>query len=222
MEVFNLPSSAKVGKVIPKNAFESYTNTRLRKLLIDIIARITWLYKLSPETLNLEANEIKEIQIFKIELKVKEEIPAILDLVDKAIPYNIIFIIEKDEEIYLSTSVKHPHPLNDNNSVIDWRFRTDWFLPIENKYSLILKRSLDAVYHDFCNQLSGAPMNESKSLKDLVEYKQQIYTLEKEIEKLKTSIANCKQFNRKVELNLKMKERESDLMELFQRIHLGF
>lgn len=216
MEVFNLPSSAKVGKVIPKNAFESYTNTRLRKLLIDIIARITWLYKLSPETLNLEANEIKEIQIFKIELKVKDEIPAILDLIDKAIPYNIIFIIEKDVEIYLSTSVKHPHPLNDNNAVIDWRFRTDWFLSNENKYSLNLKKSLDAVYHDFCNQLSGAPKMASKSLKDLVEYKQQVYTLEKEIEKLKTSITNCKQFNRKVELNLKLNSVRDQLESLIK------
>ena len=69
MEVFNLPTSAKVGKAIPKNAFESYTNTKLKKLFSDHVARITWLYKLSPKTSNLEANEIKEIQIFKIELK---------------------------------------------------------------------------------------------------------------------------------------------------------
>lgn len=214
MDVFDIPASAKVGKVIPKNAFESYTNVKQKKLLTNLVARISWLYKLSPQTINLEVEEIKEIQIFKVELKIREEIPSLLDLIDKAIPYNIIFIIEKDAEIYLSTSVKHPHPLNDNNAVIDWRFKTDWFLLSENKYSLNLKRSLDAVYHDFCNQLSGAPKMSSKSLKDLVEYKQQVYTLEKEIEKLKTSIANCKQFNKKVELNLRLNSVRDQLESL--------
>ena len=114
----------------------------------------------------------------------------------------------------MSTSVKHPHPLNENNSVIDWRFRTDWFQSNENKYSFNLKRNLDAVYHDFCNQLSGAPKMANKSLRDLVEYKQQLYTLEKEIEKLKASIANCKQFNRKVELNLQLNSLHDQLKSL--------
>lgn len=216
MNIFDIPASARVGKVIPKNAFESYSNVKQKKLLTNLVARISWLYKLSPQTLNLKADEIKEIQIFKVELKIKEEIPLLLELIDKAIPYNIIFIIEKDTEIYLSTSVKHPHPLNENNSVIDWRFRTDWFQSNENKYSLNLKRNLDAVYHDFCNQLSGAPKMANKSLRDLVEYKQQLYTLEKEIEKLKASIANCKQFNRKVELNLRLNSVRDQLESLIK------
>ena len=206
MELFNLPHTAKVNRVIPKNAFDAYTNSKQKKLFTDLILRITWQQKLSPDTVNLEAKEILEIQIFKIELKVREEIQSLLDIINKAIPYNIIFIVEESDAIYLSTSTKHPHPVNADNSVIDWTFRTSWFYHNENAYSLHLKKSLDAVYHDFCIQLSGKKSMAKKSLQDLVHYNKQIDTLEKEIIQLKKIIKNSKQYKYKVELNLLLKQ----------------
>ncbi len=214
MELFSLPNTAKVNRVIPKNAFDAYTNTKQRKLFTDQILRITWLQKLSPDTVNLEAKEIKEIQIFKIELKVREEIQPLLEIIDKAIPYNIIFLIEESGNIYLSTSTKHPHPVNADNSVIDWTFKTSWFLQKENTYSLHLKKSLDAVYHDFCIQLSGKKSMARKSLQDLVHYNKQIDTLEKEIMQIKRNIKNSKQYKYKVELNVLLKQRSKELQSL--------
>lgn len=214
MELFSLPHTAKVNRVIPKNAFDAYTNSKQKKLFTDQILRITWLQKLSPDTVNLEAKEIKEIQIFKIELKVKEEIQPLLEIIDKAIPYNIIFIIEESGSIYLSTSTKHPHPVNNDNSVIDWTFKTSWFLQNENTYSLHLKKSLDAVYHDFCIQLSGKKSLARKSLQDLVNYNKQIHTLEKEIVQIKRNIKNSKQYKYKVELNVLLNQRSKELQSL--------
>lgn len=214
MELFNLPHTAKVNRVIPKNAFDAYTNSKQKKLFTDLILRITWQQKLSPDTVNLEAKEILEIQIFKIELKVREEIQSLLDIINKAIPYNIIFIVEESDAIYLSTSTKHPHPVNADNSVIDWTFRTSWFSHNENAYSLHLKKSLDAVYHDFCIQLSGKKSMAKKSLQDLVHYNKQIDTLEKEIIQLKKNIKNSKQYKYKVELNLLLKQRSKELKTL--------
>lgn len=214
MELFSLPYTAKVNRVIPKNAFDAYTNTKQKKLFTDQILRITWLHKLSPDTVNLEAKEIKEIQIFKIELKVREEIQALLEIIDKAIPYNIIFLIEESGSIYLSTSIKHPHPVNADNSVIDWTFKTPWFLQKENTYSLHLIKSLDSVYHEFCTQLSGKKNTARKSLQDLVHYNKQIDTLEKEIMQIKRNIKNSKQYKYKVKLNLLLKQRSKELQSL--------
>lgn len=211
MEVFSLPNAAKVQRVIPKNAFDAYTNAKQKKLFTDLIARITWLYKLSPDTVNLEAREIKEIQIFKVELKVMEEIQIVLDIIDKSIPYHIIFMVEYDGRIYLSTSVKHPHPLDENKAVIDWTFKIEWFDPSENKYALRLKGNLDSIYLDFCNQLATKLGIAYKSLHDLVQHKKQVDSLEKEIIKLKASIANSKQFNHKVEFNIRLKVAEREL-----------
>lgn len=214
MELFSLPHTAKVNRVIPKNAFDSYTTAKQKKLFTELIARITWSHKLSPETINLEAKDIKEIQVFEIELKVKQEIQQLLEIIDKSIPYNIIFVVEHDTMIYISTSSKHPNPINEDNAVIDWTFKTDWFEPSQNKYTLQLKKSIDAIYHDFCIQISGKFTMANKSLQDLIFFKKNVDALEKVMARLKSSIANSKQFNNKVELNLKLKGIEQELKKL--------
>lgn len=214
MDIFSLPHTTQVNKVIPKNTFDSYASTKHKKLLSEHVYRIVWTHKISSETTNLNAKEIKEIQIFKIELKSKQDIQLILDMIDKSIPYTIIFVIEFEGLIYLCTSSKHPHPINEDNSVIDWTFKIEWFNPHENPYKINLKKNLDAVFHDFCVQLSGKPPLASKSLVDIIAYTKTVKTLESEINKLKSSIANCKQFNKKVELNLKLTEIEKKLEEV--------
>jgi hypothetical protein len=96
MEIFKLPASTTVQKVIPKNAFDAYTRSKQKKLFTDLVSRITWTHKLSAETTNLRAYDINEIQIFRIELKVKNDIKPVLEVIDKAIPYHIIFVIEHE------------------------------------------------------------------------------------------------------------------------------
>jgi len=214
MDVFNVPHTAKVNRVIPKNAFDIYTTSKQKKLFTDLIARITWTHKLSTDTVNLEAKDIQEIQIFRIELKVNEDVGTIVDIIDKSIPYHIVFVIEFDGRIYISTSIKHPHPANEDKAVIDWTFRTAWFLPSENKYIFQLKKSIDAVYHDFCIQLSGKSSMATQPLQNLVTYQKEVATLEKEIARLTVEMAHTKQFNKKVELNLEVKALKNQLRRI--------
>lgn len=219
MELFSLPPTTKISRVIPKNAFDAYINAKQKKLFTDLISRITWTHKLSPDTVNLQGKDLQEIQLFKIELKQQDEIKEVLDIIDRAIPYHIIFIVEHDGMLCFSTSSKHPHPVKEDTSVIDWTFRSGWFSASENKYILSLKKNLDVVYQDFCTQLSGKVNLQNKPLQELVEYEKHIAALQKEIAKLKTSVANCKQFNRKVELNIKLNAREMELLKLENNEH---
>jgi len=214
MEVFSLPPATVVNRAVPKNAFDSYTSGKQKRLFTDLIQRITWTHKLSSETVNLEAKEIKEIQVFKVELKSLETIDPLLAIIDRAIPYNIIFIVKYEANMYLSTSVKHHHAVNEDNAVIDWTFKTDWFTGDENKYTLVLKKSLDAVYLDFCIQLSGRPELAKKSLQEFVEQCRTFDRLSKEVNRLKAALASCKQFNQKVRLNIQLKETENSLNKL--------
>ena len=152
-------------------------------------------------------------------MKIKEDIKSLLDIIDKAIPYNIIFIIQYEEGVYLSTSVKHPHPVNENNAVIDWTFRSGWLSPTEINFDLNLRKNIDSIYHEFCRQLSGNTHEKDLSLSMLVENERQIEGLEKEIAQLKKRITACKQFNFKVELNLKLKLKEGELEKLLTLLH---
>lgn len=214
MDFINLPARTKVGRVVPKNAFDEYTNTKQKKLFTDCIQRITWTHKLSADTVNLDSKDIQEIQVFKIELKQKSDISKILEIINKSIPYHIVFWVEHDQEAYISTASKHTHPTNNDIAVIDWTFTSDWFDKDDNSYAFNLKGSLDAVFKDICVQLTGQPELSNQSLDSILKNQQEKYRLKKEISRLKSAISRSKQFNEKVELNLKLKNAEKDLKNI--------
>lgn len=219
MEFFNLPPTTRVNRVIPKNTFETYSSGKQKKLFTELIARISWLNKISSETVNLESKEIREIQVFRIELKANEDIRTLLDVIDRAIPYHIVFQVVYEGEVYVSTSVKHPHPINEDNAVIDWTFNSAWF-PLEQTcpYQFQLKRSIDAVHSDFCRQIAGIKESDTVPVQELIAQNKQVTTLQKEIVRMQQGIANSKQFNEKVALNVRLKKVELELKMLSKQL----
>ncbi len=204
MSLFNLPVQTIKNKGIPKNAFYGYTNTKQKQLFVDVVDKIKWGYNLSTATINLEGDEVQEIQIFEINLKKKYKIETVLSVIEKAIPYHIIFIVSFEDEIMLYTSQKHNSPTNENNTIVDWVFKTNWFLKEDDKYSLNLKGNLDLVYKDFCFQISDRLSESTTDLKSLIEKEQKLKELNNKISKLESQIKSCKQFNKKLELNVKL------------------
>ena len=217
MSFFNLPKQTQVNKSIPKNAFDSYINSKQKKLFVDIIERIRWTNKLSVETINLEGKEISEIQIFEVALRQKDNIEKLLEIIDKSIPYHIIFVLNFEDQVKISVAQKHLHPTNENNTVIVWTFKSEWLNKDLIKYQLNLKGTLDSVIKDFCIQLSGKKENVDLSLNELVEKESQIEKLEKKINKLKSQIKRTKQFNRKVELNALLRQSEMELNKNYRK-----
>ena len=214
MKVFDLPYSTEVNKVVPKNAFETYSSPKQKKQFTELVQKITWLNKLSVDTTNLNSIEIKEIQIFHFELKSKQKIDSLITVVDKAIPYPIVFIISMENEFYISTSKKHLHPLNEDNAIIDWRFESEWILKDENKFNFNLKKNLDEVFFDFCNQLVPPSKQILKTVEELVEYDKNVSSISREINRLDIAIKNSKQFNKKVELNMRLMKLKDELWEM--------
>lgn len=203
MKIFDLPKSTEFGRVIPKNAFDEYTNTKQKKLIADTIQRITWANKLSKETTNLKSESVKEIQIFHIELKQRNDLKKILDIFDKSIPYHIIFALFFDSEVLLSTSAKHDHITKANESVLDCNFNSNWINLNDLELRIELKESLDQTYISLCNQISKRNMS-YKSYKDFVEAEIRIKSLETQITKIESQIRRENQFNKKVNLNMEL------------------
>jgi hypothetical protein len=213
MAAFDLPSRTIVNKVIPKNAFESFTTSKQKKRFTDLLDRIRWANKLSADTINLTGKDIKEIQIFEIELKVQEDITDLIEIINKSIPYPIIFYISFQDKAYLCASKKHSNPVNENISVIDWTFFSKWKAKSKIKYELNLKQSLDFIYHDFCLQLSSKEFK-TNSIDDLVALEQRRTELNRKIQNTKNSISRSRQYNKKVELNIELQSLEADLTAL--------
>ena len=199
--MFDLPKHTIVDKSIPKNAFDNYINTQQKKLFSEYINKIRWTNKLSTSTTNLPSKEIEEIQTFTIHLKKKGDIITLLEIIDKSIPYHVIFTIQFENEILLSVAKKHSHPTNENNSVIDWVFQSEWLKSDKFKFNLQLKESIDFILIDICSQISG---NKDKTIDELVQSNLEKQSLNKQIAKLHQQIISCKQFNRKVDLNIEL------------------
>ncbi len=109
MVVYTLPDKAYINKFIPKNKFfeKAIVNTRLKNEFIAQIQRINWKYKLAESTIGIpKTDEVEEIQIFEIQLRQKILPKNILKLIDKAIPYPILYEFVYDNDIAYGISYK--------------------------------------------------------------------------------------------------------------------
>ena len=205
VDLFNLPISTVYGQTIPKKMFDAHLSYKQKKILTDKISKMTWTHKLAPTTINLSGKYFAEIQIIHIELKREERIPELLAVINKSVPYGVIFVMQFGDRFYLSACAKHPHPTLADTSVLDWEFVSEWFAAVDNTFRLNLRESLDAVFFDLCKQLSAFASKEVNSMTELIEKSSKLFQLRKDINKLRSAISSCKQFNKKVELNLELK-----------------
>lgn len=214
MNFFDLPESCYYGRVIPKNSFDKYTSAKQKKMLTDVVSRMSWTHKLAPYTINLSGKHIVEVQVIHIELKRKENIAEILSVIDKSVPYSIVFVVQFGDEVFVSAAVKHVNPNSPDSSVLDWTFKLDWFLKEEFGVVMHLRVSLDFVFFDVCKQLSPFASGAVDSLEDLVAKNSAFSKLDKEIKRLRAAVTNCKQFNKQVELNLELRRLEEEMRNM--------
>ena len=202
--MLKLPTSTIVDKIVPKNSFDEYATTKQKKLLTSVVARIKWLHKLSNQTVNLQGKEVIEIQVFELELKEQTNVNELLLLINRVIPYPILFILRHNEEIMYSISKKHTHPTNENQAVVDWTFSTSWKNVLEDEFEISLSNSLDSVFQEICFKISGKNQGKEKDIETFIAKEQQLKQLNSEIEKTQKAIDKCRQFNKRVELNQKL------------------
>lgn len=220
MMFFDLPKATLVDKVIPKNTFHAMMKGKVKKQLTDIVSKITWKHKLSSETINLPGDSLEEIQIFELKLKSKTYIREVTDVIDKNIPYAIIFVITFDDECYFSTSFKHNNPQNLDTAVIDCVLHSEWAPNNRIHYKLTLSNTLDDVLKSFCLELMSVKHSAHDfSTEQLINFINEKSALEKEISALDNKIKSCKQFNLKVELNTQKNQKAKRLERLIGELN---
>ena len=116
--MLNLPSSTEFGRRVPKQKFYEHLDVspEVKRLFIDQIKLITWANKLSPQTMNLGAGQtVTEIEVFHIRLTGRELDKRTLELMDRQIPYHILFVLERpDGQMQLRISYKEASQSGDN------------------------------------------------------------------------------------------------------------
>jgi hypothetical protein len=206
---FNLPKETFVNKFIPKSKFFGKTilNTRLKNEFINKIQKITWKYKLSEETIGVNKTDIvEEIQIFEIELKKKIIPKNILKIVDRTIPYPILYIFIYEDDFAYGISLKDGNTQN--------YYFSDWNEPKEFNFTGI---NLNNIYQNIIKEFITKTGTDNKIFNDIIGIDDNIRILEKEIQILQNKIAKEKQFNRKVELNKSLSKKKKELDNILKQ-----
>lgn len=203
---FNLPKNSLVEKFIPKNKFFSKTiiNTKLKDEFTSKISKITWKYKLSPETLSIpKSNNIEEVQIFEVELKEKVIPKNVLKIIDKLIPYPILYYFKFEDSEAFWITLKWEE---------NWKYYFSlWDEKIEFNFHAI---NLEIVYQNIIKSFIKDIKVANNDFKEIIENDKQISILKTEIQALKNKIKSEKQFNKKVEFNKLLQEKQKILESL--------
>jgi len=213
----NYPKQAVFGRTLPKNKIYEHSgaNTRLKDLFVDQVEQIVWQYKLAPETVNLPARlGVPELQIFSIQLKTSELNLDVLRCIDGAVPFPIIFELSFDGRIKVIAAYKRPNESDASRWVLSDYFATAWLPSDCERAAMPLALDLGGLYEQLLHRLIPTPTSLQESLADLVARVELVAAKQREVEKVASRLAKEKQFNRKVEINAKLRMLKIELEEL--------
>ncbi len=199
--MFELPKDCYVNKFLPKKIFYEKVgvSSGVKDEFVNLVDRITWLYKLSPDTIGIPKTEnIEEIQIFQIDVREKELPLAVIKTITKGVQYKILFLIKYNDDFTYSIKVE------------DNIYSSNWNEEINFEFNAI---NLEIVYENIVKLIIKEESNE-KQFDKIIEEKNYKVELEKKINQLRLKIKNEKQFNRKMELNMKLNDLLDKLKEM--------
>ena len=197
--MLDFPQKTFFNRVIPKAKFyEKLPVTQaVKDCFVNEIAAIVWRNKLSPETLNVQpGSRVREIEVIEITLKGETLNDSVLKLIDKGIPYQLLFMLKRGEEYQLCIGYKE----TETASVKEY-FKTPWQtfseLPLQ-----INGLTLDEVCDNFIRQINTRlAVTDAIPLKEALADDAMRQKIEKQIALLEKKMKAEKQPKRKFELH---------------------
>jgi hypothetical protein len=213
--MLELPPGTAFNRRIPKQKF--YENlsvsAELKRLFVEQINVIYWRNKIAPTTVNIAAGEnISEIEVIEIRLNQSELDKRILQLIDRGIPYHILFLLTYKEQVQAWIGYKELSQSGKSAFKPGTYYNTEW-LPM-NELSLRLDGlNMDAVYEGFIRQFAKDRLEDKPGgdLKDAVVLDERRQKLLREIAILENKVYREKQFNIQVALNADLKRLKQEM-----------
>lgn len=206
-----LPESTAFGRRIPKTKFyENLSVTpQLKRVFVEQISQIIWQNKIALGTVNIAPGAtVTEIEVIAIRLNQPKLDQKILELIDREIPYHLLFLLEYGNRLQAWIAWKEA---GKTSAFKPGRYyHTKWLAPEE--LTLRLEGlTMDAVYENLIRQIAGEALkhdndaDDSDDIREAISRDERRQKLQREIAALESRIHREKQFNRQVELNAKLK-----------------
>jgi len=217
MTLFVYPQKAAYGRALPKTKIYEYAgpSTALKKLFVDQVEQIIWSHKLAPETINVKATKaVPEIQVFTVALKTGALKEDVLRCIDKAIPFPILFELSYDGKVKATACYKRPNEADSAKWVVSPYFEGKWQAAGAKRAPLPIALNMGALYAELLGAIIPYPARQGESLQERVARAETIRAREAEREKAQARLGKEKQFNRKVEINAKIRTMEAEIADL--------
>ena len=142
-----------------------------------------------------------------------------LQAIDKAIAFPIIFELVFEGKIKIVAAYKRPNEADSTKWVVSDYFSSQWLPNNQARKSLPIALNLGGLYKQLLLPLMPYKPREKEKLKDQVARIGLIFGKQQELTKLEIKLAKEKQFNFKVEINAKIRLLKQEIGKLININH---
>lgn len=199
--MLDLPTSTALNKRIPKQKFYEHSDISpaLKKTFSEQVKSIHWRNKIAPDVLSLAAGkEVEELEVFELRLTDAQVDEVVLRLIDRAIPYHILFLLIWEDRMRLAIAYKETPAAKSASVRVERYYYTDW-LPMGEVVLRLEGLSMDAVYECLVRRIAGEALGDARTstLRESVAEQGRRERFEKQIAALETKIRQEKQPKKK-------------------------
>ena len=229
-EKLNFPPESSIGRIISKENFYSqikFTKAE-KKLFTENIKRIYLENTLNRDSINIdeykdETREYAEIEVVRIVLNEKKGVQKITEIVNRAISNPVIIVFECSEEYLLALAHKRINLADKSENTTEEILYTDWLSedsPLWERLDIyrFSFRDFYTFYSGFADETAIFLAEKITDKKTDGETARKILKenerYEKEIESLRSELKKATEFNKKMEINLKIKRLEKEKTEV--------
>lgn len=212
--LFEFPRQSTLGRVLPKNKIyeRAAPSTAVRELFVRQVEQIIWQFKLSPETTNLPARlGTHEIQVFVIKLKGRDLDKDVLRCIDQAIPSPILFELVADNCRQAVAAYKQPSEGGSGKWMLSEYFESSWLPADAPRAALPVSLDLAGLYDQLVSALMPLPARPDETMAMHIERLARVRAKQREVDRVAARLKQEKQFNRKVEINAKLRSLRAEL-----------
>ena len=214
--MFALPTSTAFDERIPKPRFYETLAipVALKRVFVERISLILWHAKLATATLNLPpGDDVTEIEVLELRLTAPEIDEEVFRLIDKAIPYHLLFVLTCEGQAQVWIGYKESAASGASAFKVGRYYHTPW-MPEDALHLRIEGLTLDAVYASLVRQIAGGTLvaAPAEPLRDTVARDERRRKLGRQIALLEGRLRREKQLNRRLELNTELKKLKCVMM----------
>ena len=218
--ILNFPTSTIVDSVVPKTKFYHFmeVNPRMKAHFVNDVESIRWLYKLSPDTLNVTASEeMPEVEVFVATLKQADCPTDLFTFIDIHMPRHLLFVLQYGQNSMLLINYKQWKDDTHTAFKITQMFASPWVSTADLRLD-IDGQSLQHIYDNFVAQVGGIGRHRKGSMEEIVALRQRIAKETKELEQLEKRMRREQQVDIQMRMHTEVRNKREAIKELKQKL----